>query len=95
LERKHGPQALELLTLQLGKLLAGGEALGHRLAVQFCKLGFRIEEFKMGRPAGHRQPDDPLDPLASGSRPCDLGCGDLGCGDLGQTQRSVLLHKAR
>jgi hypothetical protein len=85
LERKHGPQALEFLTLQLGKLLAGGEALGHRLAVQLCKLGFWIEELKMGRPAGHRQPDDPLDPLASWSRPCGLGLA----------QPSVLLHEAR
>jgi hypothetical protein len=78
LERKHGPQALELLTLQLCKLLAGGKALGHGLAVQFGKLGFRIEEFKMGRPAGHRQPDDPLDPLPSRAR-----CGNLGSGNLG------------
>ena len=44
--------------LQLGKLLAFGERVGKRLAIQFLQLGFVIKTLQVRRPARHVQMDD-------------------------------------
>ena len=54
------PEADQLLPLELGELLPLGQALGHRLAVHLGQLRLVVERLQVRRPAGHRQPDDPL-----------------------------------
>ena len=56
-----GAHAVERLALKLGELLALGEGLGHRLAVQLAELGFEVEGLQMGRSARHAEEDDALD----------------------------------
>jgi len=56
-----GPHAGERLALELGELLALGERVRHRLAVQFAELGFEIEGLQMGRAARHAEEDDAFD----------------------------------
>ena len=46
--------------LQLRQLLALGQALRHRLAVELGQLRLGVEGFQLGRPTGHRHPDHPL-----------------------------------
>ena len=53
-------EANQLLPLQLGDLLALGQALRHRLAVHLRQLRLVVERLQMRRPARHGQPDDAL-----------------------------------
>ncbi len=53
-------EAVQLLTLELGDLLAAGDRLGHGLAVEPGQLGLRIERLQVAHAAGHVEPDDPL-----------------------------------
>ena len=55
-------EADELAALELGDLLALGQALRHRLAVHLRQLRLVVERFQVRRAAGHRQPDDALRP---------------------------------
>ena len=54
--------ALQLLVLQLGDRLAGGEGLRHRLAIESGQLRLVIKRFQMRRPARHAQKDHAFDP---------------------------------
>src|SRR5262249_41113010 len=46
--------------LELGELLALGERLGERLAVELAQLRLGVEALQLARPAGHAQMDDAL-----------------------------------
>lgn len=58
-ERTAGDQ---LAALQLGKLLAGGEGLGKRLAVERVELWLGIQRFEMRRSARHAEVNDAFRP---------------------------------
>ena len=56
----------EFLALELGELLAVGEALRHALAVHLGESGLMVEELELRGASGHGQPDDALGLLGQG-----------------------------
>ena len=57
LERVLRAETKQLLSLELGELLAPGKAFRHRLAVHRGELRLGVESLQMRRAARHRQPD--------------------------------------
>src|SRR5438128_1740398 len=69
---------LQFRVLQLSQLLAFGERLRERLAVEFLELGLVIETFQMRRPARHAEVNDALGPhrkMGRVDRPFPAGGG--------------------
>ena len=60
LEFVRGPEANQLLALELRDLLALGKRFRHRLAVHFGELGLVVECFEMRRTAGLVEKNDAL-----------------------------------
>ena len=60
LEFEGAPARLEHGILELRDLLALGEGLRKRLAVEALEDGFVVEELQMGRAAGHAEEDHPF-----------------------------------
>ena len=61
LEGGLGRPTNELLALELGELLAGGEALGHGLAIHAREAGLVIKGFELAWSPRHGKPDDAAD----------------------------------
>ena len=76
-----GAEAGEFLALELGELLAFGEAFGHGFAVHFAEFGFVIESFEVGGATRHGEPDDAFGFGFEGERADDaVGAGVDGGG---------------
>ena len=60
LELAERPARLQHRVLQLGELLALGERLGERLAVELASVRLEVEGLEVRRPARHAEVDDAL-----------------------------------